>query len=100
MAVELEGMKAICNYVKRSEATVLDWIRFMAFPAKKLGGIWVSDTELISDWKKKIITSDEAETEQNKSETKRPDTETKAPAKEPPKGNMVKGSKKNVKKRR
>jgi len=55
---ELEGMKAICNHVKRSESTVLDWIRFMGFPAKKLGGVWVSETSLISDWKKKIITSD------------------------------------------
>lgn len=58
---ELEGMKAICNHVKRSESTVLDWIRFMGFPAKKLGGIWVSEAGLISDWKKKIIATGETQ---------------------------------------
>ena len=55
---ELDGMKAICNYVKRSEATVMDWIRNMEFPAKKLGGTWVSDVELIVNWKRKIITKE------------------------------------------
>jgi hypothetical protein len=98
---ELEGMKVICDHVKRSEATVLDWIRFMAFPAKKLGGIWVSDTELISDWKKKIITSDEAETKQPKNETKKSDTEKKTIVKESQKDKILRSTnKKNGKKRR
>ncbi len=47
----LTGMKAICTYVNRSEATVLDWIRTRDFPAKKLGGIYESDTASIDVWR-------------------------------------------------
>jgi hypothetical protein len=48
-------MKAICDYVKRSESTVLDWIRNWNFPAQKIGGIWESDRELIDQWRKEQI---------------------------------------------
>jgi hypothetical protein len=51
----LSGMKEICNHVSRSEATVLVLIRDEGFPATKLGGIWESDTELISEWRKNRI---------------------------------------------
>ena len=42
------GMVAICDYVNRSEVTVLRWIRELCFPSSKIGGgNRESDTELI-----------------------------------------------------
>jgi hypothetical protein len=35
MVTGLTGMKAICDYVNRSEATVLKWIRELRFPSSK-----------------------------------------------------------------
>lgn len=52
---QLMGMKAICNYVKRSDATVLQWIREQDFPANKIGGIWESTTKQVDDWKDKVV---------------------------------------------
>lgn len=49
----LTGMKEICGYVSRSEATVLAWIRDEDFPAKKIDGIWESHTKMIDDWRMK-----------------------------------------------
>ena len=46
----LVGMKAIQKCVNMSEDTVLTWIRQVGFPAKKVGGIWISETEAISRW--------------------------------------------------
>jgi hypothetical protein len=46
----LEGMTQICDYVKRSDATVLSYIRQRGFPAAKLGSIWLSDTQKIDAW--------------------------------------------------
>ena len=51
----LSGMKAICKHFDRSEVTVLALIRDEDFPATKIGGIWESDTELISEWRKNRI---------------------------------------------
>jgi hypothetical protein len=47
----LSGMKAICDYVHRSEPTVLSMVRSYGFPAKKVGGIWESSRSLIDEWK-------------------------------------------------
>lgn len=47
---KLIGMKAIAAHVKRSESTVLGWIRDMGFPATKLGGIWEAAMEDIEHW--------------------------------------------------
>ena len=47
----LVGMKEICDYARRSESTVLCWIRDMEFPAKKISGIWESNTMLVDKWK-------------------------------------------------
>lgn len=53
----LTGMKAICEYMNRSESTVLMLIRDCDLPACKIGGgIWESDTDLIDDWRKGQIT--------------------------------------------
>jgi len=51
----LVGMKAICDYIGRSEATVLKLIQSEGLPATKIAGIWESDRELIGDWRKKKI---------------------------------------------
>ncbi len=48
----LSGMRAICDYVNRSEPTVLSWIRELGFPAKKISGIWESDRRLIDEWRR------------------------------------------------
>jgi hypothetical protein len=48
-------MKAICGHVYRSEATVLSLIRDYDFPATKIGGIWESDIDLISEWRRQQI---------------------------------------------
>lgn len=53
--MQLRGMKEITDYVKYSESTVLAWIRASKFPAKKVTGEWISDTELIDEWRKKFI---------------------------------------------
>lgn len=47
----LVGMKAICAYMARSETTMLGIIRDLDFPAKKIYGIWESDTELVDKWR-------------------------------------------------
>jgi hypothetical protein len=52
----LIGMKEICNYVKKSEATVLYMIRVWGMPARKITGwVWESDTELIDNWRRALI---------------------------------------------
>ena len=52
MTTQLSGMGEICTYVRRSETTVLGWIRDLGFPAKKLSGkMWESDKELIDKWR-------------------------------------------------
>jgi hypothetical protein len=48
----LYGMKAIRGFYPFSESTVLRDIRDKDFPAWKKDGIWISDTELIDDWRK------------------------------------------------
>jgi hypothetical protein len=47
----LSGMKAICGYCNRSEATILCWIRQIDFPAAKITGSWESDTVKIDEWR-------------------------------------------------
>lgn len=47
----LTGMKDICKYVSRSEATVVNWIRDEGFPAKKIDGIWEAHTGKIDSWR-------------------------------------------------
>lgn len=51
----LAGMKEICEYMKRSEATVLQWQREMDLPIIKIGGAWEGDTEKLDEWRKNLI---------------------------------------------
>jgi len=50
----LVGMKEITQYARRSETTILRWIRDLGFPAEKIGGgkgLWESNTASIDRWK-------------------------------------------------
>jgi len=51
----LTGKKNICNFVGRSWKTVEEWIVCQDFPARKLNGVWESDSELITQWRRKKI---------------------------------------------
>lgn len=55
----LVGMKDICQYMQRSEASVLRLIRDYDFPAKKIMGIWESHTILIERWRIRLLAEDE-----------------------------------------
>ena len=47
---KLKGMNDICNYTGFSESTILIWIRDRDFPAKKVGGSWISTTKQVDKW--------------------------------------------------
>ena len=51
----LVGMNDICRYMGRSESTMLIMIRDLDFPARKLVGVWESDTGLIDAWRLRQI---------------------------------------------
>lgn len=51
----ITGKKQICNFVGRSWATVEKWILEKDFPAQKIEGVWESDSELITLWRRKQI---------------------------------------------
>lgn len=51
----LQGMKEICRYMGKSESTIIRYIHTLGFPANKVGGEWLSDTELINKWRKERI---------------------------------------------
>jgi hypothetical protein len=47
----LSGMKAICDYINRTEPTVLSYIKSQSFPAKKVGGIWECSKGDVDAWR-------------------------------------------------
>jgi len=47
---KLTGIKEICDYARRSEATVKGWIVREGFPADNVDGIWESDTGRIDSF--------------------------------------------------
>ena len=53
----LQGMKAICNYAGKSENTLRKLIQDEGFPAKKVGGEWMSDTGLVDAWRLEKVVS-------------------------------------------
>ncbi|MCK9519560.1 MAG: hypothetical protein M0R74_11135 [Dehalococcoidia bacterium] len=62
----LSGMTAIREFCRSinlasSEASVINMIVSCGFPAKKIGGIWESDKEMIVEWRKKYINGEIAE---------------------------------------
>ena len=52
----LQGMKAICRYMGKSEPTILKLVHTLDFPATKVNGEWVSDVSLIIVWRQGMIT--------------------------------------------
>ena len=51
----LTGSKEIQEFVGRSWAVIYKWTKERDFPARKIDGVWESDTELIMEWRKKQI---------------------------------------------
>lgn len=59
----LSGMTAIRDFCRSiglasSEASVIQMIKECGFPAKKLGGIWESDRDIIKEWRRKYISGE------------------------------------------
>lgn len=54
----LSGMKEICDYTRRSEAIIRKWHKEYGFPLVKIGGVVESDTDLIDEWRRKMIDKD------------------------------------------
>ena len=54
----LDGMLSICQQINRSETTALKLIRTANLPAKKMGGVWISNKVLIDRWKELILIGD------------------------------------------
>ena len=52
------GKKQICSFVHRSWKTIEEWILTRGFPAKKINGVWESDSELITLWRRRLITGE------------------------------------------
>jgi len=51
----LHGMGEITRYAKRCDATIIKLVRSAGFPARKVGGSWVSDKRFIDEfWRDQI----------------------------------------------
>lgn len=46
----LNGMDQIAKYTNRGESTILKWVSGEGFPARKVGGVWISHTIEIDRW--------------------------------------------------
>jgi len=51
----LSGKREICQFMGRGWKTVENWIINMGFPAKMIAGIWESDSELITAWRRGLV---------------------------------------------
>jgi hypothetical protein len=51
----LQGRDAIAEFTGRRWAVILRWIREKGFPATKLGGVWESEREMITQWRREQI---------------------------------------------
>ncbi|MDY6969977.1 MAG: hypothetical protein SVR08_15160 [Spirochaetota bacterium] len=54
----LETKNEICTYMRCDWRRIEMLIKHFNFPAKKIGGQWVSDKELIDEWRRKILSQD------------------------------------------
>ena len=52
---KLIGMKSITDHEKVSTVTILAWIHKLGYPARKAGGVWLSDTDSIEKWRKNFV---------------------------------------------
>lgn len=55
MAKILTGRKQIQLFVGRDWRLIMRWVSCMGFPARKIDGIWESDSDLIVAWRKDQI---------------------------------------------
>ncbi len=55
MGKSLVGKKEIAAYVRRSWMTIRRWVLVDNFPARKIDGVWESNTSLVDDWKRAKI---------------------------------------------
>ena len=55
----LTGMKRITEYLELSETTVLKLHRQYRLPMRKIGGLWMADTDLIESWRRDKIAEQE-----------------------------------------
>lgn len=67
----LSGMTAIRDYCRSinlasSEASIIQFVKEEEFPARKLGGIWESDKEEITLWRRNRLRSDSGDDKENK----------------------------------
>lgn len=93
----LSGMTAIRDFcrainMQSSEVTIVQLIKEEDFPAKKLGGVWESDQDLIIQWRKRRLAVGTPDPE----ETRKPEPEKKpaAPAAAADKGKGSNGKSK------
>ena len=55
MTSRLSGKRAICQFCGRGWTTVQGWITNKGFPAKMIDGIWESDADLITAWRRGLM---------------------------------------------
>jgi hypothetical protein len=51
----LTGWKEICDFMRKSQPTMRKLIRKEGFPACIVAGEWISDTQLIQEWRRERI---------------------------------------------
>lgn len=51
----LIGTAEISDYTRRSWVVIARWIEKHGFPAKKMEGVWESDTESIDRWRREQL---------------------------------------------
>ena len=55
MGKTLIGKDEIKAYTRRSWQTIQAWIETENFPARKIEGIWESNTDLVDEWRRNNI---------------------------------------------
>lgn len=55
MGKTLDTKAEICEYINFGWQRIEIFIKQYKFPARKLGGRWISDTDLIDEWKREYI---------------------------------------------
>lgn len=78
-------MTAIRDYcrsinMQSSEVTIIQLIKEEEFPAKKLGGVWESDKDLINGWRKRRLLNGSTEPESSPEPEKKPTARVTEPA--------------------
>lgn len=70
MSKSLDTKAQICSYMQCGWERIEMLINKYKFPARKLGGLWVSDTDAIEEWRKKVVQTDKVKDRIDDLETK------------------------------